>query len=181
MVVGLLSYMFLSIADVLLAISFECNHFADKSICQFLIMVWCVHSFWFIENLSLRTGHETFDSYKQCSANGWVEWVVVDKLGHGNPSGPVSLKSIPPLSKIELQKLIDAFCLIICFWVKGSWEFDINVYAKIYLFPEITDKLEATIWYNKVRSTVFLIEFCKPNVAYTDSINFLHRHECGIF
>ena len=65
--------------------------------------------------------------------------------------------------------------------MKGSWEFDINVYAKIYLFSEITDKLRITIWYNEVKSTIFLIKFDESGAVYTDSINFLHRHKCGIF
>ena len=173
--------MFLNIADVLLASDFKHSYLADKTICQFLIVVWCVHSFWFIEDLSPRTGHEAFNSHEWCGANGWVEQVVVSKLSYKNPSGPVSLKPIPLLSKIKLQELIDAFCLIICFWVKGSRELDINVHAKAYLFSEIADELEAIIWYNGVGSTVFLIEFGEPDVTYTDSINLLHRHKHDVF
>ena len=144
-------------------------------------MIWCVHSFWFIKNLSPRMRHKAFDSHEQCNANDWMEQIVVGKLGHKDPSEPVSLKSIPSFLKIKLQKLINVFCLIICFWMKNSWEFDINVQAKTYLFPEITDKLKITIWYNEIRSTVFLIEFHESNAVYTDSINFLHKHKCGIF
>ena len=173
--------MFLSVADVLLVFNFKCSYFTNKGICQFLIMIWCVHRLWFIENLSSRTGCEVFNDHEQCGADGWVEWIVVGKLGHRDPSGSVDLKSIPPLSKIELHKLINVFYLIICFQMKDSWEFDINVHAKAYLFSEITDKLKAIIWYNEIRSTVFLIEFNESDVVYTDSINFLYKHEHGIF
>ena len=154
--VDLLNHMFLSVTDVLLTLSFKHSHFADKDICQFLIMIWCVSRFWFIENLNPRTEYEAFDSYEWWNAYAEVKWVVVDKLGHENPLGPVSLKSISPLSEIEFQKLIDAFCLIICFWMKSSWEFNINVHVKAYLFPEITDKLRVIIWYNGIKNTVFL-------------------------
>ena len=140
-----------------------------------------MHSFWFIEDLSPRTGCEVFGNHKQCSADGWVEQVVVDKLSYENSSGLVSLKSISPLLKVKLQELINVFCLIICFWVEGSRKLDINVHVKIYLFSEIIDELGATIWYNRVGSTVFSIEFSKPGVAYTDSINLPHRHEHSIF
>ena len=180
-VIGLLSHIFLSVTNVLLTTSFKHNHFADKNIYQFLIIIWCVHSFWFIKNLDFRTEYEAFNSHKQCSANDWVKWVVVGKLSHENPSKPVGLKSISPLSKVKFQKLINAFCLIICFWIKNNWEFNINVHVKAYLFPEITDKLKITIWYNEVKSTVFLIEFCESGAVYTDSINFPHKHKCGIF
>ena len=179
--IDLLSYMFLSVVNVLLISDFECSHFVNKVIYQFLIVVWCVCSFWFIENLSSRMRHEAFDSHEQCDADGWVEQIVVDKLNHENPSESVDLKLIPPLSKIKLQKLINVFCLIICFWVKDSREFDINIHVKAYLFPKIADELEAIIWYNKVGSTVFLIEFDESNVTYTDSINLLHKYECGVF
>ena len=120
MTVDLLSHMFLSITDVLLTLSFECSHFMNKAICQFLIVVWCVHSFWFIKNLSLRTKHKTFDSYEQCSINDWMEQVIVNKLSYKDSSKSISLKSILLFLKIKLQKLIDVFCLIICFWVKDS-------------------------------------------------------------
>ena len=173
--------MFLSVADVLLAPDFKHSHLVDKAICQFLIVVWCVHSFWFIEDLSPRTGCEAFDSHEWCSADGWVEWVVVGKLGHGDPSEPVGLKPIPPFLKIELQKLINVFCLIICFQMEDSRELDINVHVKTYLFSEVADELKATIWYNEVGSTVFPIEFGEPGVVYTDNINFPHRYECGVF
>ena len=65
--------------------------------------------------------------------------------------------------------------------MKDSWELDINVYAKAYLFSEITDKLEIIIWYNEIRSTVFLIKFCELGAVYTDSINFPYKYECGVF
>ena len=181
MVIGLLSYMFLSVVNVLLAFDFKYSHFVDKGIYQFLIMVWCVCGLWFIENLGIRMKHEAFDDHEWCNADDWVKWVVVDKLSHKNSSGSVDLKSISSFLKVELQKLIDVFCLIICFWVKDSWEFNINVYVKAYLFPKVADELEATIWYNGVRSTVFLIEFDEPDAVYTDSINLPHRYECGIF
>ena len=110
-----------------------------------------------------------------------MKWIVVDKLNHEDPLRSVSLKSISSLSEIKFQKLINAFYLIICFWMKSSWEFNINVHVKTYLFSEIADKLKIIIWYNKVRSTVFLIEFHESGVIYTDSINFLHRYKHGIF
>ena len=179
--VDLLSYIFLSIADVLLTPDLKCSHFVNEGICQFLIMVWCVHSFWFIKDLSSRTGYKAFNNHEWWDTYVWVEWVVVNKLSHQNPSEPVSLKLIFSLSEVKLQKLIDVFCLIICFWMKSSWEFDINVYMKIYLFSEITDKLRITIWYNKIRSIIFLIKFHELGAVYTDSINFLYRHKCGIF
>ena len=144
-------------------------------------MIWCVHRLWFIENLSSRTEYEAFDSYEQCSVNDWVKWVVVSKLSHENPSESVDLKSIFSLSEVKLQKLINIFCLIICFWVKSSWEFNINVYVKIYLFSEVTDELKITIWYNEVRNIIFLIKFSESDVVYTDSINFLYKHKCGVF
>ena len=140
-----------------------------------------MHRLWFIKDFSSRTECEVFNGYEWCSADGWVEWIVVDKLDYENLSESVSLKSIFLFSEIELQKLINIFHLIICFWVKSSWEFDINVHVKAYLFSEITDKLEIIIWYNEVRSTVFLIKFGEPDVVYTDSINLLHRHKHGIF
>ena len=179
--IDLLSHMFLSVVDVLLAPNFKCSHFADKGICQFLIMIWCVHRLWFIENFSPRTEYEVFDDYEWCNADDWVEWVVVNKLSYKNSSESVSLKSIPPLSEIKLQKLIDIFCLIICFQMKGSWELDINIYTKTYLFSKIIDELRVIIWYNGVRSTVFLIEFNESDAVYTDSINFSHKHKCDIF
>ena len=126
-------------------------------------------------------GHEAFDDYEQCSADDWVKQVVVSKLGYKNSSKSVNLKPIPPLSEIKLQKLIDAFCLIICFQMKGSRKLNINVHAKAYLFPEVADKLEITIWYNEIRSTVFPIEFSESGVIYTDSINFSYRHKYGVF
>ena len=70
MAVGLLSYMLLSVVDVLLATSFKHSHFADKGICQFLIMFWYVYRLWFIEDLGPRMGHEVFDGHEQCSADG---------------------------------------------------------------------------------------------------------------
>ena len=65
--------------------------------------------------------------------------------------------------------------------MKDNRKFNVNVYMKAYLFSEVTDKLRTTIRYNEVEGTVFLIEFCKPDVIYTNSINFLHKYECGIF
>ena len=65
--------------------------------------------------------------------------------------------------------------------MKNNEEFDINVYAKAYLFSEITDKLKITIRYNKVKNIIFLIEFCESNAVYTDSINLLHKHKYNIF
>ena len=65
--------------------------------------------------------------------------------------------------------------------MKNSEELDINVHIKIYLFPEITDKLKTTIRYNEIRNIIFSIEFCKPGVVYTDNINVLHRYEYNIF
>ena len=65
--------MFLSVVNVLLAISFKHSYFVNKDICQFLIMTWCVHSFWFIEDLSSKTEYEVFSSYEQCNADDWVE------------------------------------------------------------------------------------------------------------
>ena len=144
-------------------------------------MIWCVHRLWFIKDFSPRMRHETFGSHKQCSANDWVEWVIVGKLGHENPSESVSLKSIPPFLEIEFQKLIDAFCLIICFQMKDSWEFDINVYVKIYLFPKVADKLRTTIWYNEIRSIIFSIKFSESGVICTNNINLSHKHKHGIF
>ena len=173
--------MFLSVADVFLAPDFKHSHFVNKDICQFLIMVWCVCRLWFIKDFSTRTECETFDDHKWCDADDWVEWVVVNKLSYKNPLRPVNLKSIPPLFKIKFQKLINVFCLIICFQMKDSWEFDINVYVKTYLFSEVADELKIMIWYNEVESTVFLIEFSEPDAVYTDSINFSHRYKCGIF
>ena len=179
--VDLLSYMFLSITNVLLAINFKHSHFVNKDIYQFLIMIWCVCSFWFIKNLSPKTECEVFDNHEQCSADDWVEQVVVDKLSHKNSLGLVSLKPILPLLEIKLQELIDAFCLTVCFWMKDSWELNINVHVKTYLFPEITDKLRVIIWYNEIKSIIFLIEFCKSSVIYTNSINFPYRHKCDVF
>ena len=124
---------------------------------------------------------EVFGSHEQCSADDWVEWIVVDKLSYKDSSKSVNLKSIFSLSEIKFQKLIDVFYLTICFWVKGSWEFDINVHVKAYLFLEFADKLETIIWYNEVESIIFLIEFNELNVVYTDSINFLHKYKCDIF
>ena len=74
-----------------------------------------------------------------------MKWVVVDKLSYKHSSKLINLKLIFLFLKIKLQKLIDMFCLIIYFWVKGSWEFDINVYIKTYLFSEVTDELKITI------------------------------------
>ena len=65
--------------------------------------------------------------------------------------------------------------------MKNNWKLNINVHVKTYLFPEVTDELGIIIWYNEVGSTVFLIEFNESDVIYTDSINFLHRYECGVF
>ena len=65
--------------------------------------------------------------------------------------------------------------------MKNDEEFDVNVYTKAYLFLEITDKLRTTIRYNGVRGTIFLIEFYESGAVYIDSINFLHKHEYGIF
>ena len=110
-----------------------------------------------------------------------MEWVVVSKLGHKNSSELVNLKPISSFLKIKLQKLINMFYLIICFWVKDNWKFDINIHVKTYLFSEVADKLKAIIWYNKIRSTVFLIKFHESDAVYTDSINFLHKYECGVF
>ena len=56
-----------------------------------------------------------------------------------------------------------------------------NVHAKAYLFSEIIDELKTTIWYNKIESIVFLIEFNELGAVYTDSINFLYKHKCNIF
>ena len=77
--------------------------------------------------------------------------------------------------------MIDVFCLIICFQMKGSKKLNINVHVKAYLFPEVTDKLKIMIWYNEVGSIVFSIEFSESDVVYIDSINLLHRHKHGIF
>ena len=173
--------MFLNVVNVLLTSDFKCSYFADKDICQFLVMIWCVHGLWFIEDLGLRMECEAFNNYQQCSADDWVEWIVVDKLSHKDPLGSVSLKSIPPLLKIKLQELINVFCLIIYFQMKGSWELDINVHVKIYLFSEIADKLKIMIWYNGVKSTVFLIKFNKSDMIYTNSINLLYRYEHDVF
>ena len=137
--------------------------------------------FWFIKDLSLRKEYKVFDNYKWWDVYTEVKWIIVDKLSYKNSLKSVSLKPILSLLKIKFQKLIDVFCLIICFWVKGSWEFDINVHVKAYLFPEITDKLKVTIWYNGVRNIIFSIKFSEPDVVYTDSIDFLHKHKCGIF
>ena len=65
--------------------------------------------------------------------------------------------------------------------MKNSEEFNVNVHIKAYLFSKITDKLKIMIRYNKVRGIIFLIEFCESDAVYTDSINFLHKHKCGIF
>ena len=179
--INLLSYMFLSITDVLLTSNFKCSHFVNKVICQFLIVVWCVHSFWFIEDLSSRTECEIFDDYEWCSTDDWVEQVVVGKLGHKNSSESVSLKLILSLSEIKLQKLINVFYLIICFWMKDSWKFNINIHVKIYLFLKLTNELKIMIWYNEVESIIFLIKFSEPDMVYTDSINLSHKHEYDIF
>ena len=181
MVINLLSYIFLSVVNVLLTFSFKCSYFVNKDICQFLIIVWCVCELWFIKNLSSRTECEIFDDHEQCDADNWVEWIVVNKLNYRNLSESINLKSIFSFLKIKFQELINVFCLIICFQVKGSWELDINVYTKTYLFSKVTDELRITIWYNEVGSTVFLIEFSELNVIYIDSINFLHKHKCDIF
>ena len=71
--------------------------------------------------------------------------IVINKLSYKNLSKLINLKPILLFLEIKLQKLINIFCLIIYFWVKGSWEFNINIYMKIYLFSEITDKLKFTI------------------------------------
>ena len=65
--------------------------------------------------------------------------------------------------------------------MKDSKKLNINVYMKIYLFSEVADELRTIIWYNEVRSTIFLIKFNESDVVYTDSINFLHKYECDIF
>ena len=65
--------------------------------------------------------------------------------------------------------------------MKDSWELDINIHMKTYLFSKITDKLKVIIWYNEVKSTVFLIEFDESDVIYTDSINFSHKHKYDVF
>ena len=65
--------------------------------------------------------------------------------------------------------------------MKNNEEFDINVYMKAYLFPEVTDKLKITIRYNEIKGIIFLIEFSEPNMTYTDNINFSHKHKCDIF
>ena len=65
--------------------------------------------------------------------------------------------------------------------MKNSWKFNINVYAKAYLFSEITDKLRAIIRYDEIRGIVFLIKFSESDAVYTDSIDFLYKHKCGIF
>ena len=140
-----------------------------------------MHSFWFIENLSSRIEYEAFNSHEQCDTDNWVKQIVVNKLNHKNSLKSVSLKSISSLLKIKFQKLINVFYLIIYFWMQNNWEFDINIYAKVYLFSKITDKLRVTIWYNEVRSTIFPIKFNESGVVYTDSINFPHKHKCGIF
>ena len=124
---------------------------------------------------------EAFGSHEWWGAYDWVEQVVVNKLSYRDPSGLVDLEPIPPLSEIKFQELINVFCLTICFWVKSSWELNINVHVKAYLFPEITDKLEIIIQYNRVRSTVFLIKFSEPGAVYTDCIDFPHKHEHDIF
>ena len=167
--------------NVLLTSDFKCSYFVDKDICQFLIIVWCVHRLWFIKDFGTRMGCEAFDGHEWWDADDWVKWVVVDKLSYEDSLRSVGLKSISSFLKIKLQKLIDVFCLIICFWMKDSKELNINVYMKTYLFSEIADKLRITIWYDKVKSTVFLIEFSELNVVYTDSINFLHKYKCNVF
>ena len=68
--IDLLSHMFLSIADVLLTSNFKCSHFVNEGIYQFLIMIWCVCGLWFIEDLSIRTKYEAFDSHEWCDADG---------------------------------------------------------------------------------------------------------------
>ena len=180
-VINLLNYMFLSVMNVLLTFSFKHSHFVNKGIYQFLVIIWCVCGLWFIENFSSKMGCEIFDDYKQCSADDWMKWIVVGKLDYENLSELINLKSISLLLKIKLQKLINVFCLIICFQVKDNWELNINVHVKTYLFLEITDKLKVIIWYNKVKSIVFLIELSESDVAYTDSINLSYRHKCNIF
>ena len=93
--------MFLSVMNVLLALSLEHSHFINKDIYQFLIMIWCVHSFWFIEDLSSRTEHEVFDSHEWWDTYVWVEQVIINKLSYKNSSESVSLKSIPSLLEIK--------------------------------------------------------------------------------
>ena len=65
--------------------------------------------------------------------------------------------------------------------MKDSEEFNVNIYIKIYLFSEITDKLKVIIRYNEIKNIIFLIKFCKPDTIYTDSINFSHKYEYDIF
>ena len=65
--------------------------------------------------------------------------------------------------------------------MKDNWKFNINIYAKAYLFSKIVNKLRVIIWYNRVESTVFLIEFNKLDMIYIDSINFLYKYKHNIF
>ena len=65
--------------------------------------------------------------------------------------------------------------------MKSSKEFNVNIYIKAYLFSEIINKLKITIKYNEVRDIIFLIEFHKSDMIYTDSIDFLYKQKCNIF